>query len=428
MSDTNTNTTIDQKNISPDELDNLLGMPGADSVTIPAEEEKPSFFTKDEVDVSFLNEPIENTSNDVIENNLEKTTEEVLKPEVNNVEESKNENFDDLVAQVDDVLNEEDDSNVGRPKLDKEGMAQLTKELIKEGLVVPFENEEEFKDYSLNDYKDLIKANFDSKAEELHNTLPKQFKDNLPPELQYAADYVFNGGEDLKGLFKYLSKAEEVKQYTLDTENGQNAIAREYLRATNFGNDEDIQEQIEEWVDLGKLESKAGKFKPKLDKMQEQIVQRQVDVQKEKKQQQEEQSHHYMNSVYDTLKDGKLGDVKLNSKIQNLLYAGLVQPNYPSISGKSTNLFGHLIEKYQFVEPNHGLIAEALWLLADPSGYKSNIKKSANTEQIAQTVRKLKTEQSTRNPSTVVNETSNDTRKRDFKAIKKPTKDFFKRN
>ena len=138
MSDTNTNTTIDQKNISPDELDNLLGMPGADSVTIPAEEEKPSFFTKDEVDVSFLNEPIENTSNDVIENNLEKTTEEVLKPEVNNVEESKNENFDDLVAQVDDVLNEEDDSNVGRPKLDKEGMAQLTKELIKEGLVVPF--------------------------------------------------------------------------------------------------------------------------------------------------------------------------------------------------------------------------------------------------------------------------------------------------
>ena len=135
MSDTNTNTTIDQKNISPDELDNLLGMPGADSVTIPAEEEKPSFFTKDEVDVSFLNEPIENTSNDVIENNLEKTTEEVLKPEVNNVEESKNENFDDLVAQVDDVLNEEDDSNVGRPKLDKEGMAQLTKELIKEGKV-----------------------------------------------------------------------------------------------------------------------------------------------------------------------------------------------------------------------------------------------------------------------------------------------------
>ncbi len=424
MSDTNTNTTIEQKQISSDELDNLLGMPGADSVITPVEEEKPSFFTKDDVDVSFIDEPVKEITNEVVETKLEENTEEISNT---NTEKPSNETFNDLVAQVDDVLNEDEESNVGRPKLDKQGMAQLTKELVKEGLVVPFENEEDFKDYSLNDYKDLIKANFESKAEELNKALPRQFKDHLPPELQYAADYVFNGGEDLKGLFKYLSKAEEVKEYSLDSENGQTAIAREYLRATNFGNDEDIQEQIEEWVDLGKLESKAGKFKPKLDQMQEQIVQRQVQVQKEKKQQQEEQSHHYMNSVYETLKDGQLGDVKLNSKIQNLLYAGLVQPNYPSISGKSTNLFGHLIEKYQFVEPRHDLIAEALWLLADPTGYKSNIKKSANTEQIAQTVKKLKTEQSSRNPSTTVNASTNNTRKRDLKAIKKPTKDFFKR-
>tara|TARA_R110002020_G_scaffold248022_2_gene462096 strand:+ start:4893 stop:6176 length:1284 start_codon:yes stop_codon:yes gene_type:complete len=427
MSDTNTNTTIEQKQISSDELDNLLGMPGADSVITPAEDEKPSFFTKENVDMSFLNEPaVEINANDTKSNEEVSDENDDIQENVN-LESNNSETIDDLVDQVDAVINEDSESNVGRPKLDKAGMAQLTQELIKEGLVVPFEGEEDFDDYTLNDYKELIKANFDNRAEQLNQTLPHEFKKHLPPELQYAADYVFNGGDDLKGLFKYLAKAEEVKDYNVESENGQAAIAREYLRATNFGNDEDIQEQIEEWTDLGKLEEKAGKFKPKLDKMQEQIVQRQVSIQQEKQRQQEEQSHQYMNSVYETLKDGQLGDVKLNNKIQNLLYAGLVQPNYPSISGKPTNLFGHLIEKYQFVEPRHDLIAEALWLLADPQGFKNNIKKSANNDHVAQTVKKLKTEQSNRNASTTVDPNIDNSRKRQTRAIKKPTKNFFKR-
>ena len=35
---------------------------------------------------------------------------------------------------------------------------------------------------------------------------------------------------------------------------------------------EEIQEEIEIWKDLGKLETQANKFKPKLDKMQEKVV------------------------------------------------------------------------------------------------------------------------------------------------------------
>ena len=90
---------------------------------------------------------------------------------------------------------------------------------------------------------------------------------------------------------------------------------------------------------------------------------------------------------------GELGGVKLDKKTQGLLYSGLVQPNYPSISGKPTNLLGHLLEKYQFVEPNHGLIAEALWLLADPNGYKTKIKEQGGRAAVEKTVRALKTEE-----------------------------------
>ncbi len=112
--------------------------------------------------------------------------------------------------------------------------------------------------------------------------------------------------------------------------------------------------------------------------------------------------------------------------MQNLLYTGLVQPNYPSISGKPTNLFGHLIEKYQFVEPNHGLIAEALWLLADPKGYREKISSVAKNTHVEDTVKKLKTEQSNRisSSSADVNTKASQTSKR---GLQKPSKNFFKR-
>ena len=99
------------------------------------------------------------------------------------------------------------------------------------------------------------------------------------------------------------------------------------------------------------------------------------------------------------LKDGKLGDMKVNKKTQSMLYNGLVSPSYPSISGENTNLLGHLLEKYQFVEPNYNLVSEALWLLADPEGYKSQLKTQGTNAAVEQTVRKLKTAQASKNAS-----------------------------
>ena len=87
-----------------------------------------------------------------------------------------------------------------------------------------------------------------------------------------------------------------------------------------------------------------------------------------------------------------------------MLYDGLVQPNYPSISGRNTNLLGHLLEKHQFVEPNYPLVAEALWLLADPEGYKSKIMEQGKNKVVENTVRQLKTEQGRKISSTVPEE------------------------
>lgn len=127
--------------------------------------------------------------------------------------------------------------------------------------------------------------------------------------------------------------------------------------------------------------------------MQEKVVAKKIEEQELKKKQQEQASKQYMSSVYETLKDGNLGDIKVDKRTQTMLYNGLVQPSYPSVSGRNTNLLGHLLEKYQFVEPNYTLISEALWLLQDPDGYKAKIMDKGAQKSVEQTVRKLKTEQ-----------------------------------
>lgn len=427
MSETKTNTETQVETISVEDMDNLLGTPGAESVMTPGEPaaeegEKPtSFFQKEKVDMKFLDpnsptdppEPTEPPADPAAA--IEEPPAEPVAP-------------DSFESIVEENLDEDGKPKAGRPSLDKEGMAQLAQTLIDDKMILPFEGEEKkLEDYTMDDYKELFKMNFDNQRQQIQAETPKEFFASLPPELQYAAKYVADGGNDLKGMFRALAASEESKAMTIDTEAGQERAARQFLQASNFGNDEEINEQIESWKDLDKLEAKAQQFKPKLDAMQDQIVQRQVQEQEQMRTQREQQSQMYADSIYNTLAEGKLGDIKMNSKVQNILYQGLIQPNYQSVSGQPTNLFGHLIEKHQYVEPNHGLIAKALWLLADEEGFEAEIRKSATNEAVAETARKLKVEQSNKIASGNDEPGTGGGKKPATPGLRREPKNFFKR-
>jgi uncharacterized protein YggL (DUF469 family) len=272
-------------------------------------------------------------------------------------------------------------------------MAEVVNKLIEAGKIVPFDDDKPLEEYTLADYQELIEANFAEIENKVRQETPVEFFDSLPQELQYAAKYVADGGQDLKSLFKVLASAEEVRDLNPSNESDQEQIIREYLRATNFGTMEEINEEIDGWKDRGDLESKALKFKPKLDAMQEKVVQGKLAEQENLRRQQQAAAQQYMENVYNTVASADINGLKLDKKTQGLLYNGLVQPNYPSISGRPTNLLGHLLEKYQYVEPNHGLIAEALWLLSDPDGYRGKVREQAKVETTEKVVRQLKTEQ-----------------------------------
>jgi hypothetical protein len=372
------------------DLDNILGIPGADSIMLP-EEKKPNVFSTGSADTKFLDNPIE-SSNDSDKEKEDKTSfTDVLK--------DVDENDASLLNQKEE---EEQKKTPGRSKISKDGTVELVKKLIDAGQIIPFDDEKSIDEYSITDFEELFQANFEERENKIRESTPAEFFQSLPEELQVAAKYVSDGGQDLKGLFKILAQVEETFELDPSESSHQEKIVREYLTATNFGTAEDIEEEIESWKDRGDLESKANKFKPKLDQMQAQVVQQKLAQQEHLKQRQAAQAQKYMQNVYETLKPGEINGVKIDRRTQEMLYAGLVQPQYPSISGRPTNMLGHLLEKYQYVEPNHGLIAEALWLLADPESYKTKIKEQGQKETVEKTARMLKTEEARRTGNSAV--------------------------
>ena len=227
-------------------------------------------------------------------------------------------------------------------------------------------------------------------------------------------------------MFSALAQSRETADLDITSENGQKSAIRSYLSATGFGTPEEIEDEIYAYDDRGDLEKKANQFKPKLDAMQQQVVQKRIKAQEAQTALRKDQSQKYIESVYSTLEEGKLNGTDIDNKVQNMLYAGLVQSNYPSVSGKQTNMLGHLLEKYQWVEPRHDLIAEALWLLADPDGYKTKIKSGQVQETNAATLRKLKTEQSSKsNTSTETEEVSAPVSRKRSTGVLRPKKNFF---
>jgi hypothetical protein len=380
-------TTVDLVDVN---IDELFGTPGAENIMLPADgdktDDKPkSVFSKENVDTSFLDNP--------------------AKPSNKEEEAEKKAEVEETIAELDNLISQEEDAgNKGRPKVDKSGLYELAQKMIEEGSLVPFDDDKPLEEYSTKDFRELFEANFQEREEKIKQNVPKEFFNALPEELQIAAKYVADGGQDLKGLFRTLAQVEEMIQLDPSDEYDQAEIARQYLYATKFGTPEEIESEIQDWNDLGKLEQKANQFKPKLDRMQEEIVARQLAEQEHKKEQQAQAAKAYTDNVYNTLLTGELGGIKLDKKTQSQLYSGLVQPNYPSISGKPTNMLGHLLEKYQFVEPRHDLIAEALWLLSDPEGYKGRVREQGGKQATEKAVRMLKTEEARKNTATARDE------------------------
>lgn len=399
------NIVTENKEVEMD-LDKWLLAPDSDSITIPAKEEAPKniFSPRENNSLAFLNEE----EDKVIVTNEELNEDGTVKIK------GKTEKLDDILAELEPAEELEveetktESKKTGRPKTDKSALVDFLKKRIEAKEMVTFDDfddengdlDEYLTSLSAEDVDELWQANMDSIKTKVAEETPKEFYESLPIELQAAAKYAIDGGNDFKSLFKALAHVEETKELDPEDENDQESIVRGYLSATKFGDETEINEEIEEWKNLGTLEKKAKQFKPKLDNMQEEQVAAQLAEQEARKQQQQKAANEHVNNSFEALRTGELNGIKLDKKVQSSLYTGLVKPQYTSVNGRPTNLLGHLLEKYQLVEPNYPLIAEALWLLSNPDEYRENLVKTGKTAATEEITRKLKTESTRKTTST----------------------------
>ena len=313
---------------------------------------------------------------------------------------------------------EERPSATGKPKTDKNALVEYIKEKIETKNFVTFDDYDEkvpvdeyLSKLSNKDLNSLIDENLKLKEDSFKKEIPAQFYDSLSPDAKIVYEYEANGGTDFKSLYKALSEVRQLNDLDPSKEDHQEEIVYEYLRNANADwNDDEVKSQVEEWKDLGLIEKKALQLKPKLDRMKEQIVQYQLEEQRQLSDQRRQAAEQYVNNVYTALKPAEIGGLKIDAKTQTSLYNGLVNANYKSVTGGQTNELGHLLEKFQYSEPNYQKIAKVLWILKDEEGYESALMKKGANAKVEDTVKKLKTEQGNRSSSPSFDESGNSSR------------------
>ena len=392
---TNDTTQVNQIDL---DIDSWLGAPGAESIVVPTDEKKedpkPSVFSTARTDLSFIDEEDEEDE----DGKKKPVSAEQSAADVKNIVDDFN--IDDNEDPTDNT------SKGGRPKTEKSGLVEFFKKRIESKEMFAFDDFDEEKQtldeylggLGEKDYEELWQANIDTLKQDVAAKTPQEFFESLPDELQAAAQYVINGGQDIKGMFRALAQVEEVRDLNPDQEADQEQIVRQYMQAKGIA-DDTIDDDIQTWKDLGKLEQKAKQYKPKLDEMHEEVIAYQIAQQEEFRARQEQAAQKYVQNVFEALRPGEINGLKLDRKTQALLYNGLTSADQRSRTGENTTLLGHLLEKYQYTEPNYPLIAEALWLLSNPDEYRQTLMKQGKNQAVEQTVRQLKTEQSKKSGS-----------------------------
>lgn len=347
------------------------------------------------------------------------------KPEVKDVPKDK-EDLDESI--IDELTNLKDEIvDAGRGDLDD--LREIVKELVDKGKLVPFEGDKDISEYSKQELKELLEANIEEIKNSTSESVLERFIDSLPEELQALIEYHIEGGKDIYEILKVIGKDAEVFQLDPTDEKDAERIVAYYMKNKLGLSDDEIEEEIDLYKKAGKLTSKAEKFYDETKKMQKEELDKRIKEQEEIKRQIEEKLESFQKGIRKVVSSGKLSNLEVDKQKLKELEQGITQSSFDSITGKKTNLLGHLIEKYAFVEPNHELLLEALWLLKNPEEYKKHLIAVGEKKATTDTIRKLKTssERSTTGQDDMDATTSKKLIRRQSSQRENPKDWFFKR-
>ena len=345
-------------------------------------------------------------------------------------EEADTKFLDEIIDPIQVIANELDEELGAEPaekqkKTAKTNISELFSGMVEKKVLFGFDDAKPFEEYTNKDFEELLEENFKERDKNQRDTIKVELMESLPVEMQKAMLYIQEGGTNIKDMFLTLASIQDTVE--LDTTTDAASIVRQYLTITRKDlNAKEIEAEIQDYDDIGKLEKRAEQYKPKLIEKQQLMVEEKIAKAEDAKKRAIDVRKKFTDNVYDTLKKGELGGGKLDKKTQDFLFSELTNSNYTSYTGRQTNLLGHLLEEHQFSDKTrYDLVVEATWLLSKPEEYRAHISRIGKNEVAASTVRLLKTEESSHKSGGDQEENKAAPKSR---TIKRPEVNFFKRN
>lgn len=293
------------------------------------------------------------------------------------------------------------------------------RKMIEDGRLLQLDGDKGVDDYSEQDWIDLLEANIN---EAVQNSTSQAFQEdfeNMSPEAKALIQYERNGGKDVKNFMMAIANAKESSDLDSSTVSGQRDIVRAYyIKKRLFKSAASLEKELDRLEDSGDLQEKAEEFKPMLEEIQVDEVNRRLAEQERQKQSLQAQLRVYNESVYNTLNQDNLNGLHITAKTKNMIFNGLTNNGFQTASGKRTNLLYHLLEQKQYIKPDHALIAEVTWLLADPEGYKKAVSDTISKQIVNDTASKLKNEQQGR---------TQNIQQQERRTLRRPQRNIFER-
>lgn len=151
------------------------------------------------------------------------------------------------------------------------------------------------------------------------------YKQSIPEDGQKFLEFIENGGNPAD-FHKYYYSENSFSEYSLDSEENQKYIVTEALKLEGYS-DEEIEDEINDAIDLGKLEKKASTHLKKLQKIEAQNKERLIEAQKEyAKQQDELRKQEWENFKKGLFDKEQIAGFKMTPKMKQEIWDYMAKP------------------------------------------------------------------------------------------------------
>lgn len=200
----------------------------------------------------------------------------------------------------------------------------LVEHLTKKGIIDYDESSEEYKGLEFKNDDDLEKI-IDTTVAKRTESVIKGYKESLPEDLHKLVEFVEAGGHPKDFLDVYYGSTSWEKIEPTD-EQFQKTIVREGLRRSGY-DEKEIEDEIKDYEDLGKLEAKAKVHLPKLRKQEEEQKKFLMEAQAQYAKAQREQVEKYwvdLKTDLDSKED--INGFKLTTKLKKDIWEHMSKP------------------------------------------------------------------------------------------------------